>query len=263
MLTCKNCQSEFEGNFCPNCGQKYINKRFNLKDSIAWAFHSIFNFDKGFLLTSRDLITIPGKVINGFLNGVTIRYAHPFRFIFIWATISAILGVWAGTFEDTSLAMNEAMGIDQESIQRTKGLQDIMGQYMSFVILFMVPFYALGSYLLFKSKGLNYAEHLIINSFALSSSIMLGVPLTIAYGFYPELGMINGINMGIGVLIVSRVYAQSFKTSWFIAFVKYLLTFLITIIVFAIVMIIVMIIVSIVFHVLEIPNPIIPAKPPA
>ncbi len=81
MLQCKNYQTEFDGNFCPNCGQKYIDKRFTVKESIAWAFHSIFNFDKGFGLTSKDLILKPGKVIIGFLNGITVKYAHPFRFI--------------------------------------------------------------------------------------------------------------------------------------------------------------------------------------
>lgn len=261
MLTCKNCKTEFNGSYCSNCGQKYIDKRFTVKDSIYWAFHSIFNFDKGFFHTSLDMVVKPGKVIQDFLNGITIRYAHPFRFIFIWASLAAILGIWAGVYQDTSIAMNEAMGASKAAIQNASKVQGMMGKYMSFVYLIMIPFYSLGSYLMFRSKKLNYAEHLITNSFAISSSIMIGIPLTIVYGFNPHVDIINYLNFGLGVIVMSRIYSQVFKTNWIATVGKYILSFLITILSFAIVLIIIMIIVSIVLHLLGVPNPFVPSKP--
>ena len=261
MLSCKNCSTEFDGHYCSNCGQKYIDQRFKLKDSIAWAFHSIFNFDKGFLHTSKEMLLHPGKVVHEFLDGITIRYAHPFRFIFIWASLAAILGVWAGTFEDTGLAMNQAMGVDDEAIQRSKKIQSFMGQYMSFVMLLMIPLYAFWSFKIFKSKGYNYAEHLIANSFAMSSSIMIGIPLTIVYGLNSHVEYINYINFAIGAFVISRIYSQVFKTNWIGAFAKYLFTLILTVLSFGIIMVIVIIVVSIILAFLDIPNPIMPAKP--
>jgi hypothetical protein len=227
---------------------------------VAWAFHSIFNLDKGFFHTSIDMVVKPGNVIHDFLKGITIRYAHPFRFIFIWASLASILGIWAGTFQDTSVAMNEAMGVSEAAIENSKNIQGFMGKYMSFVYLIMIPFYSLGSYLLFKSKKLNYAEHLITNSFAISSSIMISIPLTIAYGFNPHVNIINYANFGLGVIVMSRIYSQVFKTNWIVALAKYLFSFLITIISFAIMMLIIMIVYSIIMHLLGFPNPFIPAK---
>ena len=260
MQNCKNCSSPYTGNYCPQCGQKYIDYRYNLKDSIAWAFNSIFNMDKGFLFTSWALLLRPGKVVSEFLDGITIKYAHPFRIIFIWATISAIIGVWAGTFEDTGIALNEAIGVDTKSLENTKKTMGLMKQYMSFIILGMVPFYAFATSLLFKSKKLNYAEHLIVNSYALSSSIMVGIPLTFLYAYLSHVSFISYINFALGAIIISRVYAQVFQEKWYKVFFKYILAFLITFVSFLIVTVIITILYSLIVKFLGFENAFMPAK---
>ncbi len=261
MLTCKNCATEFDGHYCPNCGQKYIDQRFTLKDSIFWAFHSIFNFDKGFFYTSIALIKRPGVVIKEFLDGITVRYAHPFRFIFIWATISAIVGVYAGTFEDTGIAMNEAMGMDAEALESTRKYNQFMKQYMSFIIMGMIPLFSLSTFWLFKAKKMNYAEHLIVNSFGQSSAILLGLPLTFSYLFYHDAQVIGTVNFIFGILIISRIYKQTFEVSWIQAIVKYLIGFLITIILFAVILVGALILYSILAKMVGWENPFIPQAP--
>ncbi len=98
------------------------------------------------------------------------------------------------------------MGVSKEALEKGKRMQEFMGQYMSFVMLLMVPFYSLGSFLFFKDKKYNYAELLIINSYSFSSSIMIGIPLTIVNGYFPEYAFINVVNLILGVIIISRIY---------------------------------------------------------
>ena len=51
------------------------------------------------------LIKQPGKVVSEYLSGVTISYAHPFRFIFVWATISTLIAVYTGASQGVSIAI--------------------------------------------------------------------------------------------------------------------------------------------------------------
>jgi len=242
MKSCKNCDFEFDGNFCPNCGQKYIDQRFTLRDSFNWLINSVFNLDHGFIPTTVQLITKPGKTINEYLKGITIRYSHPFRFMFIWATISAILGAAAGSFEDSGVAINEAMGVDEQGLDRTRFMMKKMNQYMNILIMLMIPFYALGSYLLFRKAKNNYAEHLIINAYAISSSVAIGLPFVMLYFYYPHNTNITTINFIIGVIVVGRIYTQTFKTNYFLGILKYLISMIIGLILFTISFALVMII---------------------
>ncbi len=259
MIECKNCARSFDGEYCPTCGQKYINKRFTLKESIYWAFHSIFNFDKGFLYTSKAITMRPGVVVKEFLDGITIRYAHPFRFVFIWATISAIIGVASGAFEETGVNMNQAMGMDQEQLESTRMTMEFMKQYMSFVIMVMIPIFSLSSYWLFKSKGLNYAEHLIMMSFAQSGSIIIGLPLTIAYMFFPETGLLSTASIVLGALVICRVFVQTLDVGWFEAIAKYILMFILTVIMFSVLFLILLIPTVLIMKAMGMDNPFKPA----
>lgn len=153
------------------------------------------------------------------------------------------------------------MGVSKEALENGKRMQEIMGQYMSFVMLLMVPFYSLGSFLFFKDKKYNYAELLIINSYSFSSSIMIGIPLTIVYGYFPEYAFINLVNLILGVIIISRIYGQAFKVGFIEGFAKYLLTFIVAIITFSIFLIVVLVGYSIIAVVFELPNPFLPPKP--
>lgn len=232
MLTCKNCQTGFDGHYCPNCGQKYINKRFTLKDSISWAFHSIFNFDKGFFYTSKELLIRPGLVVKEFLDGITVRYAHPFRFIFIWATISALLSIYTGTYEMQNEAFSEIMQQEQSEAQAAfnEKVKEITKQYLSFLIMLSVPLFSIGSYFAFKKFKRNYAEHLILNSFGYASVIFIGIPFSYALIYFNHPLIASGTGMLVNVIVLTRIYSSFFEISYIKAFLRYFLTMLIVLI---------------------------------
>lgn len=256
--TCKNCGHHFEGQFCPNCGQKYIDQRITLKESMNWALNSIFNLDRGFLFTTVKVLKHPGMVVKDILNGITIRYTHPFRFIFIWASISALIGISLGTFQDTSAAFNEAIGISEETVRNGQKFQAFLGNYMSFVILSMIPFYSLSTKWLFKSKGLHYAEHLVMNAYAMSSSIFVGLPMTILYYYYHHIDVISYANFVIGAVIISRVYTQTMGVKFYQAFLKYIVAFFLTILLFSVVLLVLIVIFILFIKIAGFENPFKP-----
>ena len=266
MIVCKNCENNYEGNFCPRCGQRYIEKRFTLKDSIVWLFSSVFNLERGFVPTTLQLITKPGVTIRNYLSGITVRYAHPFRFVFIWATISAILNVYFGFFEDSQEMMSQTFGeeanYNEEQIEFTKKSNEVIRNYMSLVIMATIPFMSFFSYLLFKKKKYNYAEHLIVNAYANASSIVIGLPLLVFYFFTDNITLISTLSFSIGAFVMIRVYKFFFEVNGFIAFLKYVLTFAFTFLSASIIGVIVVIVIAIASKFLGLENPFEQAPSP-
>ncbi len=77
---CKNCNTLFKGNYCPQCGQstKEVDRPFSL---IFYDFlGNLFAFDTRFLKTFVHLMIRPGFLTREFFEGRRIRYATPFRF---------------------------------------------------------------------------------------------------------------------------------------------------------------------------------------
>lgn len=79
-IICKNCETKFVGNFCPNCGQstKDYDKPFGfiMYDLMG----NIFAFDTRLWRTLVTILFKPGKMAHEFIIGHRIRYMPPFRF---------------------------------------------------------------------------------------------------------------------------------------------------------------------------------------
>ena len=226
-VQCKNCGTAFAGNFCNQCGQKYINQRYNLRDGISHLFSTVINIDRGLWHTCFELLRNPGKVINGYLNGITIRYFHPFRFVFLLLTLSVFLMVVTGAYDvvQESFAVRYT-GNYVPDIQ--KRIMTGINSYMHIMLAVSIPILALASWLFFRSSKLNYAEHLIINSFAYGETVLLGMLFLIAYAFSDEAFLaLNFLAIPLSIAYLTYAYMSIFKGSKIIIFLKALGTYLI------------------------------------
>ncbi len=94
-ITCKNCDTEFSGHYCPNCGQavKEFDRPFSFV--IYNFFGDFFSFDTRFFKTFYRLLFFPGKLTVDFFEGKRVRYAPPFRiFIFVSFILFFLLQVY-------------------------------------------------------------------------------------------------------------------------------------------------------------------------
>ena len=91
MTTCKNCGTEFDSNFCPNCGQKATaGERLNLKAFFKNATTSFARFNGGFIATAIGLVKHPWKVISDYIHGRRADYSPPFTMliqVILYATV--------------------------------------------------------------------------------------------------------------------------------------------------------------------------------
>jgi hypothetical protein len=165
---CKNCEHTFQGNFCSNCGQKTNTKKLDwqyIYDELKYTF---FHINSGFLYTSKQLFTRPGKMTLEFLEGKRVRHYKPILMVFVLAGITGLLLHYL-KFQDIGVQKKYS---DPEL---TKQIFEYITKYYSFVELAMIPIVSLASWLTFRKWGFNYIENIIINSFASSQRLIFTI----------------------------------------------------------------------------------------
>ena len=121
-VVCKNCDTHFEGKFCPECGQavKDYDQPFSF---IFYNFiGDFFSFDTRFIRSFGALIVKPGFLTYEYFEGRRIKYAPPFRiFIFVSFVMFLLLQIYTNrgltSVLDTDLSDKNFFSIDSVSAQ--------------------------------------------------------------------------------------------------------------------------------------------------
>lgn len=88
---CLCCGLEYEGNFCPNCGQSAKVGRLTFKRILSETLPDIYNLDNKFLRTSLDLFRRPGHMIKDYIDGNRVKYHKPISMLFVLATVYIVV----------------------------------------------------------------------------------------------------------------------------------------------------------------------------
>ncbi len=212
--------------------------------SLAEDMLGIFNLERGMLYTLRELFLRPSTFLDEYFNKDRRRPVHPLRFLFLTAALATFLSLnlvfVSDNFSlkprvDESGNVNFSLGPREDGVQSideaVKGIENeearaqlteifdrastLFNQLLNTLFLVLAPLRALFSWLFFRKKGYNYAEHLAANAF------MLGWQNTFFILLVP-IAMLN-VNIAILVgfilsLIVTYMLASAFKTkNWFSA----------------------------------------------
>jgi hypothetical protein len=84
LTTCLNCGRSFEGNFCPECGQKASVKKLTFRVLVHETLHFFTHLEKGFLFTSWNFLSRPGISSIHYVAGKRKEYQPPVSFFLIW-----------------------------------------------------------------------------------------------------------------------------------------------------------------------------------
>lgn len=90
---CSTCETEYEGNFCPRCGQSHkVQPRMTLWKTFT-LFLDVWGIgNRGMFRTLRDLILRPGYLICDYIKGKHGAYFPPFKMLFLLTTLSLLVG---------------------------------------------------------------------------------------------------------------------------------------------------------------------------
>ena len=97
---CLNCGSEFEGKYCPECGQSADTGRFTPQFILENLRSAIIGNDGGIWYTFKSLFIRPGAMIVEILNGKRKKYFSPFPMLFFMLTVYILLFTLTGSKSD-------------------------------------------------------------------------------------------------------------------------------------------------------------------
>ena len=69
-MPCINCNIEFEGDFCPSCGEKKNVDRITFFSITESVFTGLLDMDKGFLFNLKNITLKPRTTILNYINGI-------------------------------------------------------------------------------------------------------------------------------------------------------------------------------------------------
>jgi hypothetical protein len=254
LITCKNCGNTFHGNFCNICGQKVIKGRFTIPVIFKDIAITIFNLEKGFFYTIKQLVLNPGKVLQGYLNGATKRYYNPFKLLIIVTGFLALFALATNSYDTHLGSLNEAIServpdVNEEMQSPTQlRIQSLLKNNVNIIMLLFIPFYSIGYRIFYSRKSINYTEHLIINSYAFSIGNIISFPLSIITLFLKDYLLLEQVaGFVILILIYTYFYTSLLKNNFIKSFFKSLLAQILGFIFMLIVIMIITIILIIVF----------------
>ena len=182
---CNNCGTDFEGNFCFNCGQIYsANKRLALSNIVRDFFDNTFNIHKGFFFTFWKLIIKPSDVVTSYIQGKRKTYTNPTRYLVIALAALATMQYWthmnevihSDNFEGYPFLSKELNNSARQWDLRLLTDWTLLGNLIEALV------FPLGFYWLFKKLKFNYSELLVLSFYLISNSIFI----TILFVGFPE-----------------------------------------------------------------------------
>jgi hypothetical protein len=228
-MNCKNCNTEINSKFCPDCGQPTSLKRID-GHYITHEIEHVLHFERGILYTIRELITHPGQNIRNYLSENRSRLVKPVIFIIVTSLIY--------TFVSHFFHIKEELINFEVSDQSAIGsiLKWMQGNYGYASILTGI-FIAIWLKVFFKKYKYNFYDLLIMLCFVQGISMLIFAVFALLEGvshfkllsFAGKLGFIY-MTWAMGNFFEERKFWNYTKT--FIAF--FLGTITLYIIIFAI-----------------------------
>lgn len=128
----------------------------------------------------------------------------------IWATINTLLVIGLGTYDEQTQMLNERLNYSQEQIELNQKVQEYIKKYLSFVILLNVPFISFFSWIFYRKKKYNYAEHLVINAYGYSLVSMFGIISIMIEVFLGNPAISMAIRLILNVGLMAYIFMQTF-----------------------------------------------------
>lgn len=231
ILRCKSCAAPLSGVYCGQCGQKAIQRRVTMRAIFDDIFSQISNVDHGLIYTFLMLFKKPDQVVLDYLDGKTIKYSSPFKYLIFWSAVSALIYIGFGFYDQQIAGMDNLMqpSEDQKVNEFTTLYNDLMKQNFQLFSILFIPFFAIFTRVFFKKSGLNYAEHLVANAYFSAQASIVFMPLLL---FNLNMDLITMLSMLSMTLYFTYASHKLFKQGWLASFFKVVMIYLLSIFLF-------------------------------
>ena len=118
---CATCGEEYQGNYCPQCGQSAQIGRYSFRKATL-LFLDVWGVgNRGMFRTLRDLILRPGYLIRDYISGMQSAYFPPFKLVFLLTAFIMFMSV--------SITQEERADYNQDNEKAVKEYKEIFEKY--------------------------------------------------------------------------------------------------------------------------------------
>lgn len=117
---CCTCGQEYEGNYCPCCGQSARIGRYSFKNALL-LFLDVWGMgNRGMFRTLRDLILRPGYLIRDYISGMQTAYFPPFKLLFLLTALLLVVDSGVNLKGDNYLASYHEQTVTMDNARTEK-----------------------------------------------------------------------------------------------------------------------------------------------
>lgn len=211
--------------------------RITFRHFIAEIF-AVLNFEKGIFFTLRELLIRPKQYIEDYLYHDRRKKAHPLRFLFLSAALATFLSLnffltsdhWVlrpTINDDGSVNIGPALrGFEEdqqedalaliEDPEKREVIDNLLTELstsfkrsLNGLFLLIVPIQAFFTWLFFRKRRYNFAEHLVANAFICGLLNVLFIVFTPLLIFVPQTAIAV---VPLLILLSTYVIAAAFKS---------------------------------------------------
>lgn len=210
MTHCKNCNTEVLQNYCPNCGQPAKLKKIDGHYIIHEIAH-VLHFEKGILLTVKELFIRPGQNVRHFLNENRSRLVKPVLFIIITSLIYTLV---SHLFHIEEGYVNYGDNRMRITLMIIKWVQEHYG----YANIIMGVFIALWTTLFFRKYKYNFFEILILLCFVMGAGMLIFAFFALVQGLtHYNFMQIGGL---VGLIYMTWAIGQFFDKQKVLSYLK-------------------------------------------
>lgn len=216
---CLNCEVSLAGqmSFCANCGQKTSVHRYTMSHFFHEVFHAFTHTDKGLFHLLKQLALRPGTTARLYLFGKRQSYFNPFTFFLILMGLFVVSnnyfkGPTKEVLPDAKILQvmrsPEAKQNYLATLRRVNKASTVFQKKGNVIAMIAVPFISLFSWLFFRKRGFNYAEHLTANMMFVAFSNLVFTAI-----IFPLQGIFKA-GSAFGVILIAGMLLQAVYFSW-------------------------------------------------
>lgn len=221
-MNCKNCNTEVNLNFCPNCGQQTKLKRIDGYYIIHEIEH-VLHFERGILFSVKELSLKPGQTIRKFITENRSRLVKPVIFI----VITSLIYTLASRFSHINFEYIRFSGVEKMGIGKI--LKWIQGNY-GYANILTAVFVVIWLKIFLKKYDYNFFELLIMLCYVMGMQMLIFALFALINGILDfKLEAIAGI---IGLSYLVWAAGNFFEENKIGNYAKVLLSYLLGVITF-------------------------------
>lgn len=178
--TCPNCSAVIIDNFCSSCGQKKY-KRIDRKYVIDELQYTLLHTNKGLFYSIKKILQNPGKTAREYIHGNRVNHYKPVLLVFLLSGISTFISYKILGFNDI---LNSYFSKGDINAKFMNEVMSFISSYNSFLMVLLVPLFAITTKIAFRKWGQNYYEHVVMNCYIVSYYTLVSLILVYPVLFF-------------------------------------------------------------------------------